>query len=175
MMNLQAPNPSGQPAIPEIRDIAPPVDVFPWPLWLVIAVAVIGLIIVAGIVTGLIVAARNRPKGPPPTPRSIALSELEDLRLQVDQMAPYDFSIRVSDVLRSYIAAQYKLKVTKQTSPEFLASITYVKKFSDADRELLEQFLERSDLIKFAHIDATCEDSRILLERALAFVHGGSR
>ena len=87
-------------------------------------------------------------------------------------MAPYEFSVRVSDVLRSYIGAQYGLRVTRQTSPEFLASIAEASQFSDDDRTLLAQFLERSDLIKFAKIDATEDDSSDLLSKAIAFVQG---
>ena len=33
---------------------------------------------------------------------------------------PYQFSIRVSDILRRYVTEQYGLPVTRQTSVEFL-------------------------------------------------------
>ena len=38
-------------------------------------------------------------------------------------MTPYQFSIRVSDILRRYVTEQYQLPVTRQTSVEFLAAL----------------------------------------------------
>ena len=159
---------------PEIRDIAPPIDVFPYPLWMVILAGCIAAA-VSGTVIWLIVRwIRSRPAPPPPTPRAVALAALEKLRQELSGIAPYAFSIAVSDVLRAYIGAAYGLHAPRQTSPEFLASISGYSKFSDADRSLLAGFLERCDLIKFAHIDADASDSEKLLESAVAFVQGGS-
>jgi hypothetical protein len=169
---MAATTPSPQPALPEIRDIAPPVDVFPWPWW-VVALAILLVLFVLLVLVWLIVRAmKRRPALPPPTPRQIAFRELEALRPQTRKLAPYDFSVRVSDVLRSFIGGQFGLHATRQTSPEFLASISGAREFSDSDRELLTQFLERCDLIKFAHIDASETDSAELLASAIAFVQG---
>ena len=88
------------------------------------------------------------------------------------QQPPYEFSIAVSDVLRTYIGAQYRLHAREQTSPEFLGAISRSAKFSENEKALLTGFLERSDLIKFARIDATSEDSAELLRNAVAFVEG---
>jgi hypothetical protein len=138
-----------------------------------VALVIVGALIVVGVATWLIVRAiRRRPGAPPPTPRALAIREMEALRSQVSRIAPYEFSVRVSDVLRSYVGMQYGMRATKQTSPEFLASISHAAQFSDDDRELLARFREKSDLIKFAHIDATEEDSGELLSNAIAFVQG---
>jgi hypothetical protein len=165
--------PASPPATPPpIRDIAPPVDVFPWPPWMVALVAV-GALIVLGVIIWLIVRAiRNRPKTPPLTPRQAAIRELEALRPLVQQIDPYEFSVRVSDVLRGFVGGQYGLRAKEQTSPEFLASISSAADFTDDDRGLLTRFLEKCDLIKFAHIDASSEDSAALLSSAVAFVQG---
>src|SRR4029434_7896500 len=104
--------------------------------------------------------------------RMIAMRELDLLRPQVQTLDPYEFSVKVSDVLRTFIEAQYGLRATHQTSPEFLASLAESKEFSEGDRDLLAQFLERCDLIKFARVDASSTDSAILHERAVAFVQG---
>ena len=172
-MAIQTPPPQATPAPPEIRDIAPPVDVFPWPPWMVgIAIAV--TVVILGVVVWLIVRAiRRRPGAAPLTPRALALRELETLRAQVNGLDPYAFSVRVSDVLRGYIEAQFGLRAKEQTSPEFLASLAGASQFADEDRALLARFLEKCDLIKFARIDATSEDSAALLSSAMAFVQGG--
>ena len=60
------------PELPEIKDIAPPVDIFPWPTWMVVCAVVLLLALLAGIVTLIVRAKRNQPKPPPPTPREIA-------------------------------------------------------------------------------------------------------
>jgi hypothetical protein len=44
--------------------------------------------------------------------------------------------------------------------------------FSADETSLLEDFLGRCDLIKFARYDATPQDSRRLLEEATQFVKG---
>ena len=161
-----------QPELPEIKDIAPPLDIFPYPTWMVVCAIIIALAVLAGIVALIVKNARNKPKPPPPTPRDIALRELETLRPQVERQTPYDFSISVSDVLRSYIGAEYHLHAREQTSPEFLAAISRSVKFSENEKSLLTGFLERCDLIKFARIDATSADSAQLLGSAIDFVQG---
>ena len=88
-------------------------------------------------------------------------------------MSPYQFSIRVSDILRRYVTEQYRLPVTRQTSVEFLAAAAKAPSFSADDKSLLEDFLNRCDLIKFARYDATTADSELLLEEATRFVKGG--
>ena len=152
-------SPAQPPEQPEIRDIAPPVDIFPWPTWMVVCAIIVALAVVAGIVALVLKKMRDKPKPPPPTPREVAIRELEALRPQVERQTPYDFSIAVSDVLRGYIGAQYRLHALEQTSPEFLAAISRSVKFSENEKGLLAGFLERCDLIKFARIDATSRDS----------------
>ena len=165
-------SPAQPPEQPEIRDIAPPVDIFPWPTWMVVCAIIVALAVVAGIVALILKKMRDKPKPPPPTPREVAIRELEALRPQVERQTPYDFSIAVSDVLRGYIGAQYRLHAREQTSPEFLAAISRSVKFSENEKGLLAGFLERCDLIKFARIDATSRDSGELLGKAIAFVQG---
>jgi hypothetical protein len=164
--------PQPAPAAPVIRDIAPPLDVFPYPIWIVVLGGAVVLVVLALIAWWLIRWWRNRPSPLPPSARSIALRELEKLRAQLEQMEPYAFSIAVSDILRTFIGAHYSLHAREQTSPEFLAAIASSPRFSSDDRTLLTRFLERADMIKFARIDATSDDSRELLSSATAFVQG---
>lgn len=167
-VNLQA----QAPQMPELRDIAPPVDVFPYPAWMVALGILIGLLLL-----GLVVWCVKRfwprsPSLPPPTPRELALQQLQQLATRLDGMLPYDFSILVSDVLRSYLMQQYGLAATRQTSPEFLASVADNACFSVMQKELLALFLGRCDEVKFARVDASAGDSARLLEQATSFVKG---
>jgi hypothetical protein len=71
------------------------------------------------------------------------------------------------------VTEQFALPVTKQTSVEFLTALAKASPFSAEEKTLLEDFLGRCDLIKFARYDATTADSRLLLEEAIRFVKGG--
>ena len=155
----------------EFHDIAPPVDYSLIPPWLVFVIAFVVLSLL-----GLLVwwfAQRRKSELPPKAPREIALEELEQIRGEIEVMTPYQFSIRVSDILRRYVSQQYGLPATRQTSIEFLSATAKAPSFSADDKSLLEDFLNRCDLIKFAKYEATTAESELLLEEAIRFVKGG--
>jgi hypothetical protein len=156
----------------EFHDIAPPVDYSLIPTWAIFAGIFVALSIVGLVGWWLIQRARNR-VAPSKSPRERALEALERIADELEDMNPYQFSIRVSDILRRYVTEQYHLPVTRQTSVEFLNALAQSSPFSEDDRSLLEDFLSRCDLIKFARYDATTADSRLLLEEAARFVKGG--
>ena len=158
-------------AADEFHDIAPPVDYSLIPPWLVFVIAFVVLSLLGLVVWWL--AKRRQPELPPKAPREIALEQLEQIRAEIDRMSAYQFSIRVSDILRSYVTKQYGVPATRQTSIEFLTAAAKAPSFSVDDKSLLEDFLNRCDLIKFAKYEATTSDSELLLEEAVRFVKGG--
>lgn len=165
--------PSQLPAqVPEIKDIAPPVYVFPYPYWMVALIAVALLAIVAAAVWFIWKRIKNRPVPPPPTPSEIALRALENARFQIQTETPYAFSIIVSDILRTYITSQFSLPATKQTSQEFLSALGSFARFSESEKSLLAAFLDKCDLVKFARIESSSADSEMLLQEAARFVEG---
>lgn len=152
------------------HEIAPPVDYSFVPTWAIFLASFVGLSLI-GLIVWLI--RRNlKPGAPPKSPREIALEELERISGEIETMDPYLFSIRVSDILRHYVTNQYALPVTRQTSVEFLTLLAKSSPFSANERSLLEDFLNRCDLIKFARYEASSADSRLLLEEATRFVKG---
>jgi Domain of unknown function (DUF4381) len=155
----------------EFHDIAPPVDYSLIPPWVIFAASFAGLALL-GWAAWLIARKRKRPQ-PPQLPRQRALAALERIARQIEKMSPYQFSIRVSDILRRYVTEQYALPLTRQTSVEFLNSLRRSSSFSDDEKTLLADFLNRCDLIKFARYDATAEDNRLLLDEATRFTNGG--
>jgi Domain of unknown function (DUF4381) len=155
----------------EFHDIAPPVTYSLIPLWVIFVASFIGLTIVGLLVWAI--ARRRKPAIPAKSPRERALEALDRMHDQIANLDPYQFSIRVSDVLRHYVTEQYDLPVTRQTSVEFLERLRFKSPFSDDERTLLEDFLNRCDLIKFARYHATTADSQMLLEEATRFVQGG--
>ena len=155
----------------EFHDIAPPVDYSLIPTWLVFAGSFAALAMI-GLAVWLIIRARQRPL-PAKSPQQRALEALDRLEIQIEKVNPYQLSIRVSDVIRRYVTEQYALPVTRQTSFEFLTALARTSPFSDEERSLLEDFLNRCDLIKFARYAATLSDSRLLMDEATRFVKGG--
>ncbi len=156
----------------EFHDITGPVDYFLLKPWMILS-AVAGVLLLIGLTTWLIKSWRNRPVAVV-SPRQRALDRLARIQSEIDKLSPYQFSIRVSDILRQYVTDQYQLPVTRQTSVEFLNALAASSPFSSDERSLLSDFLNRCDLIKFARYDATREDSRLLLEEADRFVKGGA-
>ena len=154
----------------EFHDITGPVDYFLLRPWMIFG-AVAATLLLVGLTIWLIKRWRNRPVVVP-TPRQRALDLLARIETEIDRLTPYQFSIRVSDILRRYVTEQYQLPVTRQTSVEFLNALAAAS-FSGDEQLLLTDFLNRCDLIKFARYDATREESRLLLDEAERFVKGG--
>ena len=154
----------------QYHEIAPPVDYSFLPTWAIFLASLVGLCLI-GLIVWLL-KRRRTPALPPKTPREIALEELERIADEIEITNAYQFSIRVSDILRRYVTNQYALPVTRQTSVEFLTALARSKSFSANEKSLLEDFLNRCDLIKFARYEATSADSQLLLEEATRFVKG---
>jgi Domain of unknown function (DUF4381) len=158
-------------AAEEFHDITPAVDyslLSPWLIFLGVFV----LLTAIGLIVWFVAKSFRRPT-PPQPPRERALALLEQIRTQITAIDPYRFSIRVSDILRRYVTEQFGLPVTRQTSVEFLNGLRGSSPFSEDEKSLLEDFLNRCDLIKFARYEATTSDSELLLEEAIRFVKGG--
>jgi hypothetical protein len=153
------------------RDIAPPIDYSLVPPWVIFAAAFAGLTLLG--VIGWLILRKHPASQPPKLPRERALGALEQVEDEIEILTPYRFSIRVSDILRRYVTEQFALPVTRQTSVEFLSALAKASPFSADEKLLLEDFLNRCDLIKFARYNATVADSRLLLEEAMRFVKGG--
>ena len=155
------------------HEIVPPVNYSLMPRWVIFAIAFLCASIVGAVIWWL--RRRQQRQLPPKLPRDRAQEALEQMERQIELLNPYQFSIRVSDILRSYVTEQYGLPITRQTSVEFLERLARSSQFSGEDKALLEDFLSRCDLIKFARYNATSADSRLLLGEAMRFVKGGEK
>ena len=155
-----------------LPDIAPPVNYSLVPPWMIF----VGSLVVLTIIGLAIWYGRRffRKKQVTLSPRERALAALSEIESEVERIAPYQFSIRVSNILRRYVVEQFDLPMTRQTSVEFLNAIASAPNFGDEEKALLADFLNRCDLIKFARYEATTEDSRLLLDEARQFVKGGA-
>lgn len=152
-----------------IHDIAGPVWLFPYPVWMVIAAALAFLALV-GLLFWL---TRRKHPAQMLTPRERALKAIEELRREAPDDS-YGFGIKVSDALRTYIRDQHGLDALTRTSVEFLEVLRGDPAFTDNEKASLSEFLESVDLLKYARQSAAADDIRALLDIAERLVRGES-
>jgi len=150
----------------EIEDIRPPIAGAP-SLWLVIILAALLLLAVVA----YFLWPNPKPKTVhPPLPREVAKQRLKGARSRIFTYSGYDFSIEVSDILRSFIEQQFGIRAVRQTTIEFLSEASQNPHFDLAHQETLRQFLVACDAIKFARVGVGPAESEFLFEQASAFV-----
>jgi hypothetical protein len=150
----------------EIEDIRPPVPGLP-ALWLVILFA--GLLVLAVVAYFLWPDPKKRVVRPR-LPKEIARTRLEKAKARISADSPYEFSVEISDILRSFIEQQFGIKAVRQTTIEFLSAASQTSHFDLAHQEMLRHFLGTCDAIKFARVPAGEAESEALFEQASAFV-----
>lgn len=157
--------------VPEsLREVKPPVEVgggwWPWVVGLLVVLAVAFLVAwwmrsrkrVVGGGAGLVVVpphrrAKDRLQG--------ALDSLHDAKL---------FMTLVSGALRVYLEERFELRAPERTTEEFLEELRGSEVLSGRQKELLADFLGRSDLVKFAGFEPNEEELRGLWDVAMDLV-----
>jgi hypothetical protein len=153
------------------HEIAGPVWYLPYPLPVMIAVGVVVLLLLALGIWLLVRWRRNKARRIL-TAREKALAALAAAQGRAAEAPPYDFSIEVCDVLRTFLGAEHHLPATTQTSYEFLQTARGSGMF-DAERlARLTRFLDKADAIKFARADASGADNAELAGLAEDLVKG---
>jgi hypothetical protein len=159
-----APAPTNQePAdISHLRDISgiEKIEPFPpeshWYLWAGAAgIGLSGLLLV-----GWKIAGRRRPEKPPPPPDVWARLELDRLeKLALPAAGALErYHTLLSDTMRRYLELRFQLPASKQTTPEFLKTLSSTDLLTPSQRMTLATFLERCDLAKFARAGFSLED-----------------
>ena len=95
------------------------------------------------------------------------------LRGTVSDGSDHDFGVGVSDVLRRFLEEALGLAAPRQTTEEFLASLSHSPRFVEKEQESLSEFLHRSDYLKYARGEATLDQRLALIDAAEAFILGG--
>jgi hypothetical protein len=83
---------------------------------------------------------------------------------------PYRFCSLVSDVLRNYVEERFALHAPDRTTEEFMEELRSSQQLRANHKALLEDFLSRCDLVKFARFEPTEPELQLLLDSALRFV-----
>ncbi len=78
--------------------------------------------------------------------------------------------VELSAIVRRYLEGRYGVRAPELTTEEFLQEARRAANLPASQRELLEQFLERCDRVKFAGYRPDAAESMATLEAARAFV-----
>lgn len=139
---------------PAITDIYAPRSL-PIPMWYYVVAGLL-LITIIVLVFFLIRRKKSRPKSIPQVPPHItALKAMDTLLGQKTATEHSMFFAKLSLILRHYIEARFRLKAPEQTTEEFVITLGHTPMFSPEHKELLKNFLNHADLIKFAKITPT--------------------
>jgi hypothetical protein len=95
----------------------------------------------------------------------------DKLRSALELMSdPYAFCSLVSDVVRVYLEERFELHAPDRTTEEFLDEVRFSPKLDQSQKELLENFLNRCDLVKFARYEPTQAELKELYDSALRLI-----
>lgn len=153
-----------------LHEVAPVMEIFPWPWW---QIALVALLVFAFL--GLVVwwvFLRPRPRHTL-SPRQRALAALVLLQSR-QELEPREFAARVSRIVREYVEEVYRVKAVAATSLEFLEALRSHPLFVAEERALLESFLEVADLMKFARFEGSPQERARLIAAAEALVRKAS-
>ena len=84
---------------------------------------------------------------------------------------PEEFYVKLSDILRGYIEETYEIKALEMSGTEFVNRIRFSKVFSEDEKIKLKNFVDTSELIKFAKADATQDMMKNAAQSAVVFVN----
>jgi hypothetical protein len=127
---------------------------------------------------------RERPPPPPIPPHERAYRELEWLLGQgfIDRGELKEFFFHLSRILREYIEGRFGLRAPELTTEEFLIELVRKKPAEPSPdggrgiprehQQLLRDFLERADLVKFAKYTPGREEIEGSFEASKRFIEG---
>lgn len=154
-------------ATEDIRDIRGPKLILPW--WFV--AAVIGGVLLIALLGVLLWRRLRRRRARVLLPFEVALARLEEIRPLMEPARAREFSIAVSDIVRTYIERRFAVTATHQTTEEFLHDLLESPESALLrHRALLSEFLHQCDLVKFAGLSLTLQNMDSLHLAARAFV-----
>jgi hypothetical protein len=157
-----------QPPQEDIADIRPPFFFSHGWLWLWIA---LGL---AGIIALLVLLWNWFKPGATLNPRTayeLALEKLEKARALLREEDPIPYAVLVSETIRGYLGQRFQTPSTRRTTEEFLRQMETDQATPLAEhRDLLRQFLQACDLVKFARYQPTHAELEDAHQRAVNFV-----
>jgi len=114
--------------------------------------------------------ASKEDEEPQRDPYEEAIEALNSLDEKRKRMEAKPFTFRLSEVLRVYVERRFDLPAMELTGEEFLLEATEHKFFRNHYDDLLREFIDRSEVVKYSRESMDGEGLRILLDSASHFV-----
>lgn len=160
----------------DIHDIKGVIEIFPfWREYLAIILALIALICVGLVMLLCLVINKSKSKSIDPGLPTLsfyeqAMQSLKDAQKFMIPGLDKVLSTTCSDIIRRYLEKAFKLQASEKTTQEFLHDIQKQHTFDGKALDTLAGFLEMCDLAKFAKIDFTHNEQKVLFEKASMFL-----
>jgi hypothetical protein len=106
----------------------------------------------------------------PIDPYEDALNEIQGLQKQHPPLDPKPFVFRLSEILRIYVERVFKVPAMELTGEEFMREIASHSFFNNRYDQVLREFIDQGDRIKYSQEDGDNIQMKLLLETALHFV-----
>ncbi len=148
----------------DIKDIKPPVDL-PANHWLLWVVCIVAVTVVAVLVYRYFKNRKKKFLGAQMADWQIALSGIDALLKKQwgEQGKLAEFFGELSLILRRYIEQRFKIEALEMTTEELLLDVKNKNQFQSAHQQVLTDFLQLSDQVKFAkHIPSKGDAERAL-------------
>jgi hypothetical protein len=135
-----------------LRDIHGPVPIAEQAPYLLIAGVVFLLLVIAALIYWYL-KKKKLPATPPMPPWEKALLDLAEAKSLFKAERGIVYMDRASQILRTYIESRFAVQSTRQTTREFLHSLTGIGDNSPLQtyKTELKDCLEQADMAKFAH------------------------
>jgi hypothetical protein len=139
----------------------------PWPLYLAIAITLLSIL--------LLIAWRLRRGAREATPQYSVRRALEELdRIEAMDLPATgqveQFHSLLCEVLRVHLEARFALRVSRQTTREFLEAIDRSALLATPQQAHVREILERCDLAKFGRAAFSVQECREILLKARTLV-----
>ena len=103
-------------------------------------------------------------------PYEEAIEALKILAAERERIEAKPFVFRLSEILRVYVEECFAVPAMEQTGEEFLREVAEHKFFRNRYDDLLHDFIDRSDMVKYSRESIDGEGIRLLLDSATHFV-----
>ena len=107
---------------------------------------------------------------PPIDPYQEALDHIAELQNRKPRLQPKPFVFRLSEILRVYVEKLFKVPAMELTSEEFMREIVSHSFFRNRYEDLLREFVDRGDRVKYSKEIMGQDEMNQLLNTALHIV-----
>ncbi len=162
-------------AAKDIKDIKP-LTTIPRDYSTLIMFSLAGLVLITLIGGGIYLYRRKyrkAPATPPRPPHELALEELEALKKEdlIKRGIYREHYFKLSEIFRKYLERRFHFQAVEQTSEEILREITNLKEINEDAKVTAQNFLQRTDLVKFANYIPRTNEVEQEHQEAISFIY----